>query len=86
MTADNRESLAEHMAAAGRAHTHCCYCGRQLEDICEPGQLYDQQSGERIPEVWRQCPRFARSWRNLWMGACHESFVRDNPMHCREWR
>ena len=78
-------SLEEYLAEIGRAHTHCAYCGRELIEMTEPG-LFDTKSGTQIMETWKQCPRFARSWRNLWLGGCHDSFLRDNPVCGREWR
>jgi predicted Fe-S protein YdhL (DUF1289 family) len=77
--------LDSYLRQVGAAHSHCIYCGRELIEVTEPG-LWDKKTGQRITEVWKQCPRFARSWRTLWLGGTHESFLRDNPIHGREWR
>ncbi len=45
----------------------CGHCGRQMI----PGRLddgFDGRTGERRAETVLVCPRFDRSWRNLWLG------------------
>lgn len=63
----------------------CRDCGRELVERVERGG-FDPKTGERLRTVWLECPRFGRSWRNLWMGgAAHKSVARDRPLMARTW-
>lgn len=45
---------------------HCRKCGREMIPTTQDDG-YDRE-GNRIISEWWECPRFARSWRNLWQG------------------
>lgn len=62
-----------------------CRCGRQLEIRVERNSYADRSTGEFRTTTYRQCPRFARSWRNLGFGGGgHLSLW--GFIGCREWR
>lgn len=65
---------------------YCIRCGRRMVVIREI-RFWDAVTGKRREERWLQCPRFRRSWRNLWMGGVgHAARSLDNPLLSREWR
>jgi hypothetical protein len=64
-----------------RSGQHCRCCGRALVLVEERSKLHDRRTGERLPhERYWECPKYARSWRNLWWGGVgHESLSADGP-------
>lgn len=63
---------------------YCGLCGRLLVAHREPSG-YDPATGERTFIAYRDCPRFARSWRNFWLGGWgHTS--RFGTIGSREWQ
>lgn len=79
------DALAEWTGRFAASHTHCRYCGRQLENVESRGG-FDPETGNPQVVVWRECPLFRRSWRNLWLGGAHESWKLDMPATGRERR
>lgn len=63
---------------------HCSKCGRLMVETLERDGF--NQDASRKMHRWVTCPRFWRSWRNLWMGGCHDSASLDVPMLGREYR
>lgn len=45
----------------------CSHCGRRMIERTY-GRGFDSRSGLRIIDRAVVCPRFDRSWRNLWLG------------------
>lgn len=62
---------------------HCRACGSQL--VVRVGSVgFARETGQPKTITYRECPRFARSWRNLWWGGWgHDSLY--GVMGCREW-
>lgn len=57
-------------------HSKFCGCGRELEFVTTTTKRHDPETGERITRYAWRCPRFARSWRNGWVGGIgHKSQV-----------
>lgn len=66
-------------------HPEFCRCGRQLEVKVERHGYADRLTGEFGTTTYRECPRFARSWRNLWRGGVgHTSLF--GHIGARGWR
>lgn len=69
----------------------CGRCGRKMVvRIVDSG--FDPKTGSTKEEAEQVCPRFDRSWRNLWFGGVmHEGVVYFNPTNLKhslslEWR
>ena len=72
--------------ATGWTPEFCSYCGRRLVAVDEHGP-FDVLTGKRERGRWLMCPRFPRSWRNLWMGGMgHDKFSATNPLLRAVWR
>lgn len=63
----------------------CRHCGREMIETKEPG-LFVTRTGEREIQRWASCPRFFRSWRNLWLGGFHDSVSLDHALLRRKYR
>lgn len=64
----------------------CPYCGREMVDTLE-SEGFDTATGRRIVRLWRSCPRWFNSWRNVWgfMAGVHRSYAPGTLMG-REYR
>ena len=66
---------------------YCTKCGRELVEVVERRSYFDCETGDRTDDVWLECPRFPRSWRNFWLGGMgHDSTSLTIPFMNREWR
>lgn len=65
---------------------YCVYCGRALVVVEEPSNLYDRETGARVIERWKQCPKFPRHGFFAIFAGPHESFLETNPILGREYR
>ena len=66
---------------------YCEKCGRRLIEVVEESPLFDNTTGERRTDVYLECPRFPRSWRNFWWGGVGHTSVTTGTSHMlREWR
>lgn len=69
------------------AQEFCGVCGRILIETDEDEGIHDHKTGKRLRRHWHSCPRYFRSWRNLWMGGSpHESHAKDLAILGREFR
>lgn len=77
--------LDAHKSYVPEAPEFCSKCGRQLELRAEPDSYFNPKTGQRDTTTYRECPRFPRSWRNLWWGGVgHTS--RWGTIGGRQWR